>query len=78
MAPKTEWRGEVLGRAEIASTEIASTEISSTRERDGALYITVNLLNVMPTREVQVGLKGSETVSNHYWMNSLPFVKQTS
>ena len=73
MAAKTEWHGKVLGRIEIASTEIANT-----RERDGALYITVNLLNVIPTREVQVGLKGSKTVSTHYWMNSLPFVKQTS
>jgi hypothetical protein len=73
MAAKTERLGEVLGRAEIASTKIAST-----REQDGALYITVNLLNVMPTREVQAGLKGTERVSNHYWMNSLPFVKLTS
>lgn len=68
MAAKTERFGEVLRRAEIAGTT----------ERDGALYITVNLLNVMPTREVQVGLKGPETASTHYWMNSLPFVKQSS
>lgn len=68
MAAKTEWHGEVLGRAEIAST----------KGPDGALYITVNLLNVMPTREVPAGPKGTAAVSNHYWMNSLPFVKQTS
>lgn len=67
MTANTERYGEVLGRADIASA----------KEQDGVLYITVNLLNVMPTREVQVGLKGTETVSNHYWMNSLPFVKQT-
>jgi hypothetical protein len=68
MATGTEWNGEVLGRAEIPST----------KGQDRALYITVNLLNVMPTREVQVSHKGAETGSNHYWMDSLPFVKQTS
>jgi hypothetical protein len=78
MAAKTEWCGEVIGRAEVAIPQIASTETASTRERDAALYITVNLLNIMPAREVQGGFKGTETVSKHYWMNSLPFVKQSS
>jgi hypothetical protein len=64
MAGKMEGYGEVLGRADIANI----------KERDGALYITVNVLHVVPSSEVQVGPK----VSNHYWMNSLPFVKQTS
>jgi hypothetical protein len=68
MAAKTEWCGEEIRKGEIASTS----------ERDGALYITVNVLSVMPTREVQVGLKGTERVSSHYWLNSLPFVKQSS
>jgi hypothetical protein len=68
MAAKTERYGEVLG----------STEIATTRERDGVLHITINLLNVMPAREVHVRSKGSETASSHYWMNSLPFVKQSS
>ncbi|MFZ3340022.1 MAG: hypothetical protein WA213_04005 [Terriglobales bacterium] len=57
---------------------MATAETASAREREGVLYITVNLLNVMPTREVQVGSKRSESVSSHYWMNSLPFVKQSS
>ena len=73
MAAKTERYGEILG-----STERASTEIVRTRDQDGVLHITVNLLNVMPTREVQVAPKGTETISSHYWMNSLPFIKQTS
>lgn len=68
MAAKTECYGEVLG----------STEIAATTERDGVLHITINLLNVMPTREVHVGSKGTKAVSSHYWMNSLPFVKQSS
>jgi hypothetical protein len=72
MAAKTERHGEILGSAEIAGCS----------EQDRVLHITVNLLNVMPikvmpTREVQIGHKQSEAVS-HYWMNSLPFVKQTS
>ena len=72
MAGKTERHGEILGSAEIVGSS----------EQDCVLHITVNLLNVMPIkvmspREVQAGHKRSETVS-HYWMNSLPFVKQTS
>ena len=72
MAAKTECYGE------IGTTEIESTEATNTRDQDGVLHITINLLNVMPTREAQVAPKGTETISSHYWMNSLPFVKQTS
>ena len=72
MAGKTERHGEILGSAEIVGSS----------EQDCVLHITVNLLNVMPikvmpTREVRTGHRQSETAS-HYWMNSLPFVKQTS
>jgi hypothetical protein len=72
MAAKTEWCGEILGRAKIASAGIAGVE-----EQDRILHITINLLNVMPTREVH-GPEGTGKVSNHYWMNSLPFVKHPS
>jgi hypothetical protein len=73
MAAKTECSGEVVGRAEIASREITSSS-----DQGCVLHVTVNLLNVIPTREVQVGIKGTGTASSHYWMNSLPFVKQMS
>jgi hypothetical protein len=78
MAAKTNYYGEILGSTERASTEATKAETVNTRDQDGVLHITINLLNVMPTREVQVAPKGTETISSHYWMNSLPFVKQTS
>ncbi len=68
MAAQTEWHGEALKRPEMGST----------REQDAVLHITINLLTVIPTREVQIATKGPETTSRHYWMNSLPFIKQTS
>ncbi len=68
MAGNTVWYGEVLGRADIASA----------KERNNVLHITVNVLNVVPSSEIQAGPKHTGTVSNHYWMNSLPFVRQTS
>jgi hypothetical protein len=51
---------------------------SDTNEREGVLHITVNVLNVVASSEAHVGIESTETGSNHYWMNSLPFVKQTS
>jgi hypothetical protein len=78
MAAKTECYGEVLGRPEIASTETTKAETVNTKDQPGVLHITINLLNVMPTRELRVSPKGPEATSRHYWMNSLPFIKQTS
>jgi len=65
-------------KTDLYEAILASPEIAAAREQHNALYITVNLLNVIPAREVQPQPKGTEVVSNHYWMNSLPFVKQNS
>jgi hypothetical protein len=67
MAGAMEAHGEVLGKADNPNIG----------DESGVLYITVNVFNIAPVREVRVG-HGGRSVSNHYWMNSLPFVKQTT
>jgi hypothetical protein len=70
MAGEAEWNREIVGEPTIMA--------SDTNEREGVLHITVNVLNVVASSEAHVGIESTETGSNHYWMNSLPFVKQTS
>ena len=67
MAGAMEAHGEVLRKADNPSIG----------DESGALYITLNVFNIAPVPEVQVG-HGGRTVSSHYWMNSLPFVKQST